>query len=78
MNSVVVMASRFVERRRKNEIETMLEADLPMRVVALSRNDLDGNEAVVMASSSSFELLLGESIVILITCFCGKLFRNNL
>ena len=36
MNRVVVMASRLVERRRKNETETRVDADLPMRVVTLS------------------------------------------
>jgi len=68
MKSVVVMASRCVERRRRNERETRLDADLPIRVVALSNN------------SSSFELLeLDEARVILLitSCFCkGKLVRN--
>ena len=36
MNRVVVMASRFVERRRKNEKETSVDADLPIRVVTFS------------------------------------------
>ena len=36
MKSVVVMASRLVERRRKNERETTVDADLPISVVNLS------------------------------------------
>ena len=36
MKSVVVMASRLVERRRKNERETTVDADLPISVVTFS------------------------------------------
>ena len=64
MKSVVVMASRCVERRRKNERETRLDADLPIRVVALSNN-------------SSSELDEARVILLITSCFCkGKLVRN--
>jgi len=63
MNSVVVIASRCVERRRKKESETRLDADLPITVVAPLNNELDGNESVLTSS----ELLLDELRVIIIS-----------
>ena len=84
MNRVVVMASRLVERRRKNERDTSEDADLPISVVALSKYDVDGNEGVFMMDSSSAEfpslllLLLDDEarVILLISCFsCCKLFR---
>ena len=67
MNSVVVRASRLAERRAKKESETMLDADLPISVVALSKNAVDGNEVM---SSSSLLLFLDELRVIIIRLFC--------
>ena len=67
MKRVVVTASRCVERRRKKESETRLDADLPIKVVTPSKND------DVLVSLS--ELLLVEWRVI-ISCFCCKLFLH--